>query len=336
MKDPETWEHLKAVSRPSLMLAPSSYLDDIRASLSADGIPDAVARRDTPWIFDSLISVSQFQGISDANAAAYTAKHGIVGWDDIEAALDAGPACVRLQSYWHFHDCRYRKAKGTCSEPTSIRLCSLPGHPARKGSLIQAAYSLFLFVRDICDSDIVTWIDQQLALADPGLGAPDRAERMGAALLEPLGHVYGIGSKLWSMALADILLGGDPARERWVTTGAAMIVIDTLMHNYLHRTGTLRRFGAEHPYGARCYRDGGCAEIVRGLAQRIDAREFNPGFPAEFPRFVQHAIWRFCSVGVLDVCNGNRIDDSQPCQNACCPAFEDCDRVPLIDTARNS
>ena len=50
---------------------------------------------------------------------------------------------------------------------------------------------------------------------------------MGAALLEPLGHIYGIGSKIWSMALADLLLGADPARERWVTTGAAMIVIDT-------------------------------------------------------------------------------------------------------------
>ena len=84
----------------------STYLPrQIRANLVADGIPDAVARRDTPWIFDWLIGVSQFQGISDANAAAYTAKHGIVGWDDIRSALDAGPACHRLRSYWHFEGC---------------------------------------------------------------------------------------------------------------------------------------------------------------------------------------------------------------------------------------
>src|SRR5215218_3991107 len=102
---------------------------------------------------------------------------------------------------------------------------------------------------------------------------------MGEALLEPLGHIYGIGSKVWSMALADLLLGADPGRERWVTTGASMVVIDTLLHNHLHRTGTLRRFGAEHPYGARCYAEGGCADIVRDLARRIDAREFNPDFP---------------------------------------------------------
>src|SRR5918994_3368511 len=83
MKRDQAWEHLRTVTRPALTLAPSTYLDSIRANLAADGIPHAVARRDTPWLFDWLIGVSQFQGISDANAAAYTAKHGIVGWHDI-------------------------------------------------------------------------------------------------------------------------------------------------------------------------------------------------------------------------------------------------------------
>ena len=152
---------------------------------------------------------------------------------------------------------------------------------------------------------------------------------MGEALLEPLGHIYGIGSKVWSMALADLLLGADPGRERWVTTGASMIVIDSLMHNHLNRTGTLRRFGAEHPYGARCYAAGGCADIIRGLAQRVDAREFNPDFPICLPRFVQHAIWRLCSASELDIYNGNRIDDRDRFRNACCPAFPACGRVGL-------
>ncbi len=325
----QRWKHLRAVTRPALTLAPRTYLDDIRANLARDGIPDAVAQRDTAWIFDSLIGISQFQGISDANAIAYTAKHGIVGWNEIWSALHGGPACPRLRSYWHFNGCHYRKSKSTCSEQEHLALCPLPQHPARKGSLIQAAYSLFLYMRDICDDDLVGWIDQRLASADPGLHAPDRGERMGAALLEPLGHVYGIGSKLWSMALADLLLGADPARERWVTTGAAMIVIDTLMHNHLHRTGTLRRFGAEHPYGPRCYAAGGCAEIVRGLAQRVDAREFNPAFPACFPRFIQYAVWRLCSTSELNICNGNQIAASSPCENVTCPAFEGCDRVAL-------
>jgi hypothetical protein len=332
MKRNQAWEHLRTAARPALTLAPPTYLDEIRANLAADGIPHALARRDTPRIFDWLIGVSQFQGISDANAIAYTAKHGIVGWDDIRSALNTGPACPRLRSYWNFVDSRYRKATGTCSEPKHFLSCSLPRHPARKGSLIQAAYALFLFVHDICQDDFVGWIDRWLAAADPGPEAPDRGERMGEALLEPLGHIYGIGSKVWSMALADLLLGADPGRERWVWTGASMVVIDTPLHNHLHRTGTLRRFGAEHPYGPRCYAPGGCADIIRGLAERVDAREFNSDFPACFPRFVQFAVWRLCSASELDVCNGNRIDDRGRCQNAICPVFPNCDRVALCPT----
>lgn len=118
-------------------------------------------------------------------------------------------------------------------------------------------------------------------------------------------------------------------RERWITTGAGMVVVDTLLHNHLHRTGTLRRFRAEHPCGPRCYAPGGCSDLIRGLAERVDAREFNPTFPACFPRFVQFAVWRLCSTSELDFCNGNRIDDRDRCGNAVCPAFSDCDRVAL-------
>jgi hypothetical protein len=159
------WAFVRRVTEPAIAAAPRGYLDNIQASLAADGIPDAVVERDTPWIFDWLIGVSPFQGISDANAAAYTAKHGIVGWHDIRAALDPGPACHRLRSYWSFAECRYRKGTGTCSEPRHLPSCPLPRHPARKGSLIQAAYALFLFVRDICEDDLIGWINRRLAAA---------------------------------------------------------------------------------------------------------------------------------------------------------------------------
>ena len=65
-----------------------------------------------------------------------------------------------------------------------------------------------------------------------------------------------------------------------------MIAVDTLVHNFLHRTGILHRFRAEHAYGVACYRPGGCADIIDTVAQQIDARQFNP---AAFPRSVQHA-----------------------------------------------
>jgi hypothetical protein len=103
----------------------------------------------------------------------------------------------------------------------------------------------------------------------------------------------------------------------WLEVGVHLIAVDTLVHNFLHRTRILARFKAAHPYGPGCYRPGGCADIVRLVASQIDARQFNSSFPQVFPRFVQLAIWRYCSQQGFDVCNGNRIDDQHRCQNPC-------------------
>jgi hypothetical protein len=65
------------------------------------------------------------------------------------------------------------------------------------------------------------------------------------------------------------------------------------------------------------------------VARRIDARRFNANYPRVFPRFVQHAVWRYCAEGGLNVCNGRMIDDSRRCRNANCMLFESCDRLAL-------
>ncbi|HLL13417.1 MAG TPA: hypothetical protein VK570_20305, partial [Rubrivivax sp.] len=192
----------------------------------------------------------------------------------------------------------------------------------------QTAYALFLFLRDVCGGDLVGWIDQRLASADD----PDRADRaalMREALLEPLCGIHGVSHKVLSMALAGLLLGADPNRERWVSTGASMVAVDTLVHNWLHRTGTLRRLGAEHAYGPACYRPGGCASLIEEAARHIDARQFCPAGPAFFPRLVQKAIWLFCAEAGLGLCNGNRIDDRDRCGQHECPLFQGCERVAL-------
>jgi hypothetical protein len=44
----------------------------------------------------------------------------------------------------------------------------------------------------------------------------------------------------------------------------------------------------------------------------------NLSFPQHFPRFVQYAIWQYCSEGDLDVRNGNRINDAKRCGNVDC------------------
>jgi hypothetical protein len=98
------------------------------------------------------------------------------------------------------------------------------------------------------------------------------------------------------MTLSGLLLAASDRHPHWFETGKGMIAIDTLVHNFLHRTGILHDCGASHAYGAGCYGIGGCAEIARAVASRIDASAFNARFPKVFPRFVQHAIWRFCAV----------------------------------------
>lgn len=322
------WDHALAVIRPSLLLASPDFLDEIADRLHDAGIQQAVQCRDTATLFDWLVGLLALQGVSDAAAFAFDAEHGGITFAEIARALDASPSCPRLACHWTFSGCGYRKSTGTCAEPQHRRRCPLPRQDLRKGGLNVMAYGLFLFVRDVCASDLVGWIDNRLAAADR-CGGEDRAARRRQALLEPLAHIAGTGRKLWSMILADLLLAGDPDRERWVETGASLIAVDSLVHNHLHRTGILRRLGAEHAYGDACYGPNGCAHTIEGLSARIDARAFNPTFPATFPRFVQHAIWHFCAAGGRGICNGNRIDDRAACRQRFCAAAGICDRRRL-------
>ena len=75
---------------------------------------------------------------------------------------------------------------------------------------------------------------------------------MRAALIEPLREIYGVSDKVLAMALSCILLAAPKKRQRWIEAGSGMIAIDTLVHNFLHRTGILRRFEADHAYGMAC------------------------------------------------------------------------------------
>jgi hypothetical protein len=305
-----------------------TLIDEVQADLRADKVRAAIRSRDTGPVFDWLMSAVSYQGISDQVAYDYMEKHGRVTWRQIKDGLDRGATCPKLKSYWHFHDCRFDKVSRTCAEPDHISHCPLPRHDLRNGRLNQSAYSLFLFIRDIADGDFVGWIDRQLK-TDDGPRSPDRLARMRSSLIEPLREVYGVSDKVLTMALSCILLGAPKSVERWIEVGGSMIAIDTLVHNFLHRTGILRRFQAEHSYEIACYRPGGCADILQIVAEHIDARQFNPSFPKVFPRFVQHAIWRYCSQSGLDVCNGNRIDDSCRCGNMDCRVRPMCDRVAL-------
>ena len=306
----------------------ASLIDDLRAELRSEGVPAAIRRHDTATLFDWLLAAVSYQGISDRVAFNYMERHGRARWRDIETKLGHGPTCPKLQSYWHYHGCRYDKISRTCAEPDHIDGCPVPSHDLRNGRLNQTAYSLYLFIRDTADGDLVGWIDRRLREADTPYDT-DRPARLREAVIGPLRQVYGVSDKVLTMTLSCVLLAAPRGYETWRQVGATMIAIDTLVHNFLHRTGILARFGADHLYGPGCYRPGGCADIIALVAQQIDARAFNPAFPAIFPRFVQHAVWRYCAQLGLDVCNGNRIDDRQSCDNVYCQIRSRCDRVTL-------
>ena len=83
----------------------------------------------------------------------------------------------KTQKLLAFYDCRYDKISRTCSEPDHIDGCPLPSHQLRNGRLNQMAYSLFLFMRDISDGDLVGWIDRHFQAADDP-PSPDRLAQL--------------------------------------------------------------------------------------------------------------------------------------------------------------
>jgi hypothetical protein len=291
-----------------------TFIDDIAADLDWEGVLAAITAHDSGPVFDWLVGVLSYQGITDAVAEHYMEAHGQATWHGIEADLAQPFDCRKLASYWQFHGCRYAKTAGTCAQPHLIAACPLPTYDLRNGRLNQSAFSLYLFIRDIADGDLIGWIDDQIAAAGPP-GRPGWAAAAGQALVGALRHVYGVSDKVLTMALSGLLIGAPADQSHWRAVGAAMITVDTLVHNFLIRTGILGRFGADHPYGNDCYGPTGCAEILDQVAAAIDARQFNPAFPQTFPRFIQHAAWRYCAQFGLDICNGNRIDDRQRCDN---------------------
>jgi hypothetical protein len=321
---------VRVIYRVCCLAGSASLIDNIRADLDADGVRAVMRKCHTAAVFDWLMSALSYQGIADQIAYDYMEQHGYVRWDDINQKLARPVSCPKLKSYWHFHGCAYQKLSGTCAEPDHIARCPLPTHDLRNGHINQTAYSLYLFIRDIADGDLVGWMDQRLQAASSPAG-PARLARMRDTLIAPLREIHGVSNKVLTMALSSLLLGAPKRMRLWHEVGASMIAIDTLVHNFLHRTGILHRFSADHAYGSACYRRGGCAEIIEIVADRIDVRAFNPSFPAVFPRFVQHAIWRYCARSGLDVCNGNRVDDRKSCDNVYCQIYSICDRIVLYN-----
>jgi hypothetical protein len=304
-----------------------TFVEDIQSNKGLSGLVTAVKNRDTPALFNWMMESFSYQGISNSVAEAYLRKHGTVTWREITSLLAGSPTCPRLTNYWNFFNCRYDKTSSSCSEPEHRDHCPVPTHPLRNGRLNQTAYSLYFFIRDIARGDLPRWIDEQLARIDSS--DPRWGHSSQEALVIPMRQIFGIADKVLTMTLSEILMSAPRSWPKWFDAGSQMLAVDTLVHNLLHRTGILSRFDALHTYGASCYRPGGCADILRRVSAQIDARRFNAAHPANFPRFIQHALWQYCAADGEDVCNGNNIDDAKSCENIYCKIYSKCEKISL-------
>jgi hypothetical protein len=284
-------------------------------------------RHDNAKLFEWLVEAFSHQGVSDNLADGYMQRNGRLTWSSVSAGVANDRRCPKLRSFWRFEGCAYSKTTGLCAEPRFRPRCALPEVNLRNGRLNQMGYSLFLFIRDIADGDLIGWIDQRIrheATRNDDLTAIGRA-----AIVEPLTNVYGVAEKVLMMAFASLLMSAPAKYPGWFEVGAAMIAVDTLVHAFLVRTGILKRLGREHPYGPACYQEHGCADVIRTIAGHVDCRKYNPAFPIIFPRYIQHAIWNYCAQSELNICNGNQIDDRDRCQNEACQIYSICDRKQL-------
>ena len=206
-------DHAVRLIRQICRLSQSTNLiAETRAALRAEGITAAVRHRDSAALFDWLITMLSYRGIADRIAADYLDRYGQATWPAIENDVRRGPSCPKLRSYWHFHDCRYSKQHYTCAEPEHLPQCPLPKHWLRNGGLNQTAFSLYLFIRDVADGDLVGWLDRRLQAARRPAG-PDQLAAMRMAVLAPLKEVYGISDKVLMVALSSLFRGAAPGRK---------------------------------------------------------------------------------------------------------------------------
>lgn len=305
------------------------FLNTLRRNMRKEGLVKAIQNRDNQVLFDWLMGCFSYQGISDAIADSFIAQHGNATYSGLEISLkEQTTKCLKLTDFEAFKDCGYRKSKATCNNPKLYNSCPVTNLNLRKGQLNQAAYSLFFFILDVCSGDLIGFIDDCLAEAELP-GHPNRLALMRAALTTQLLSIFGIAQKLINMTFADLLLGGDPKRTRWKEVGGSMIAVDSLVHNFLHRTGILYHYDAEHGLGSACYGEHGCEKIIDDIARQIDCSKFDKSYPVYFPRFIQHAVWYYCAESGPGICNGNSIDDAFRCVQQDCLIFSSCGRITL-------
>ena len=303
---------------------PFDFSVGISDDLKKSGIKEAVRNGSSKKIFNWLMGGLSYQGTSDKIVEKYIEEHGNITYRQITTSLNkTKKKCHKLNDFDSFKSCGFKKNKKSCKNQRMYNSCPLPKHDLRKGQLNQMAYSLYFFIRDVCNGDLVGFINESLARHEDIFEMRDE-------LISELIKIYGVSYKILNMMISGLLMGADRRKSKWIAVGQSMIVIDTLVHNILHRTGILKYYDVSHKYnGAKCYRNDGCIKVIDNISKLIDCRKFNSDYPRYFPRFIQHSLWHYCCESGDNICNGNAIDDDYPCENESCFFYSKCEKISL-------
>jgi hypothetical protein len=246
-------------------------------------------------------------GGDQSNQGYYVKQNHKPTFNRVKRAVKAAQ-CPKLADFESFKGCGYRKGVKSCNEPAFLKTCPLPGFDMKRGALNLMAFSLYFFLRDVCKGDFYKFTKTHFRDCQP-------ADRATAELLDgfigKVSAIANVGPKLAHMALSCLFLTTYPGWD-YRHVGEKMIAVDSLVHNFLHRTGNLHDYRLDHPYGSRCHAPDGCLGVIQDLARRIDCPKFNPTLPAHFPRFLQYHIWAYCGQAGENICNLNKCKPGRP------------------------
>jgi hypothetical protein len=283
-------------------------------------------------LYQYLLEAFLLSGGGDQSNQGYYAKQSHKPtFNRVKQVLKAAQ-CPKLAGFETFKGCGYRKTIKKCNEPAFLRSCPLPTFDMKRGNLNQMAFSLYFFLRDVCRRDFYTYTTQHFGMGQVSDGAiNDRLQ----GFIKKVSTIANVGPKLAHMALSCLFLTAYPGWN-YRRVGAHMIAVDSLVHNFLHRTGILDSYQMDHAYGPRCHAQNGCLGVIQDLAGRIDCRQFNPSLPAHFPRFVQYYIWAYCGQSGENICNLNKCKPGKPNPDCILHQQRLCARLPLQRRAQQA
>jgi hypothetical protein len=259
-------------------------------------------------LYQYLLKSFLFAGGGDQSNSAYYAKQRYKPtYNRVKQAIKA-VQCPKLASLEAFKGCGYRKTTNKCHEPAFLGTCSLTRFDMKRGALNHMAFSLYFFLRDVCQGDFYTYTKEHFSQYRPTDGT---ITELLDGFIKKVTTIANVGPKLAHMALSGLFLTRYSGWD-YRHMGLHMIAVDSLVHNFLHRTGILDSYQLQHAYGPRCHSETGCMKVVQELANHIDCREFNPILPAHFPRFIQYHIWAYCAKDGENICNLNQCKPGKP------------------------